>query len=215
MLGDRPCVRQSTLYRQHCGGNEMKSLLGQDQLKWDTTKVQGCYAGRPAYEFNGSSQDGPHAPSQAVYAPPTEGISGVGRNVPAENGNRSGSRQGMEEENSDPSLLPPTCGKPVNNTVYSHCRLVGGLPKYRSYCGEGGEKHPSSRDAYPLVVEDTYQPNVQEKSHIPPHNVSRMGQPSFQQSAPVSEVTPISGSRKLRPGAGYANKQSYNIFIGE
>ena len=33
-LGSRPCVRQSDIYRQRESGDAMKSMLGQDHLKW-------------------------------------------------------------------------------------------------------------------------------------------------------------------------------------
>ena len=45
VLGDRPCVRQSRLYREHVGGNAMKDLMGQSDLKWDVTQTQGAYQG--------------------------------------------------------------------------------------------------------------------------------------------------------------------------
>jgi len=50
VLGDRPCVRQSKLYRQHVGGNEMKGLLGQETLKWDVNKLQGGYEGQRVHD---------------------------------------------------------------------------------------------------------------------------------------------------------------------
>jgi hypothetical protein len=52
VLGDRPCVRQSRLYREHVGGNAMKELLGQDTLKWDTQRQQGVYSGKPVFDHN-------------------------------------------------------------------------------------------------------------------------------------------------------------------
>jgi hypothetical protein len=52
VLGDRPCVRQSRLYREHVGGNAMKELLGQDSLKWDTQRQQGVYSGKPVFDHN-------------------------------------------------------------------------------------------------------------------------------------------------------------------
>lgn len=45
MLGDRPCVRQSRLGRQHDGGNAMKEILGHSDLMWDTDRTQGAYTG--------------------------------------------------------------------------------------------------------------------------------------------------------------------------
>jgi hypothetical protein len=57
VLGDRPCVRQSKLYRHHDGGNSMKELLGQDALKWDTTRTQGAYEGGRVYDHNSTSSN--------------------------------------------------------------------------------------------------------------------------------------------------------------
>lgn len=51
-LGDRPCVRQSRLYREHNGGNAMKDLLGQSDLKWETNAQQGAYSGKRVYDHN-------------------------------------------------------------------------------------------------------------------------------------------------------------------
>lgn len=60
VLGDRPCVRQSKLYREHVGGNAMKELLGQDQLKWKTDAQEGVYAGKAVFDHNGK----PPTPAQ-------------------------------------------------------------------------------------------------------------------------------------------------------
>lgn len=56
IIGDRPCVRQSRNYREHLGGNAMKELMGQDQLKWDTTRTQGAYEGGNVFD---PDRDGP------------------------------------------------------------------------------------------------------------------------------------------------------------
>ena len=50
VIGDKPCVRQSRLYREHCGGNAMKALLGQDDLAWDLTKLEGAYKGQRVHD---------------------------------------------------------------------------------------------------------------------------------------------------------------------
>ncbi|CCW63579.1 unnamed protein product [Phytomonas sp. EM1] len=52
LLGSRPCVRQSRLYREGCSGNAMKDILGQGELKWDTTRTEGCYKGGHVYDHN-------------------------------------------------------------------------------------------------------------------------------------------------------------------
>jgi hypothetical protein len=55
IIGDRPCVRQSKLFREHDGGNAMKDLMGQGQLKWDTNKCEGAYSGNKVYDHNNKS----------------------------------------------------------------------------------------------------------------------------------------------------------------
>ncbi|RYY87901.1 hypothetical protein EON63_03295 [archaeon] len=62
MLGERPVVRQSRLYRQHEGGNSMKALLGADNLAWEADKQQGVFQGRPVYDHNTAD---PYARNQA------------------------------------------------------------------------------------------------------------------------------------------------------
>ena len=50
-VGNRPCVRQSQLFRRNESGNAMKELMGQSSLQWDTKKLQGAYTG-VAYDPN-------------------------------------------------------------------------------------------------------------------------------------------------------------------
>ena len=45
----RSVVRQSQRFRQNESGNAMKSLLGQDNLAWDTENKQGVFAGQAAH----------------------------------------------------------------------------------------------------------------------------------------------------------------------
>jgi hypothetical protein len=60
VLGDRPCVRQSRLYREQVGGNVMKDLLGQQSLKWDTNRTEGAYKGGRVYDhINQQYETGP------------------------------------------------------------------------------------------------------------------------------------------------------------
>lgn len=51
-LGDRACVRQSKLYRQHESGNDVKSILGTDHLRWDTEHQEGAYKGQKVFDHN-------------------------------------------------------------------------------------------------------------------------------------------------------------------
>lgn len=50
-VGNRPCVRQSQLFRRNESGNAMKELMGQTCLQWDTKRLQGAYTGA-AYDPN-------------------------------------------------------------------------------------------------------------------------------------------------------------------
>eukprot|EP00758_Cryptobia_borreli_P004212 Tbor_TRINITY_DN4243_c0_g1::TRINITY_DN4243_c0_g1_i1::g.23944::m.23944 len=73
VLGDRPCVRQSKLYRQQCGGNAMKEMLGQDNLKWDIEKTQGAYEGGRVYDHNRDCPV-PTAQTKTMEAPTTAAV---------------------------------------------------------------------------------------------------------------------------------------------
>ena len=52
VLGDRPAVRQSRLFREHDSGNAMKDLMGSGETKWKTDQQEGAYAGRALYDHN-------------------------------------------------------------------------------------------------------------------------------------------------------------------
>jgi len=54
MLGDRCCVRQSKLYRQHESGNSMKNIMGHEDLKWEINALEGAYAGQAVYDHDSS-----------------------------------------------------------------------------------------------------------------------------------------------------------------
>lgn len=51
-LGDRACVRQSKLYRTHESGNDIKSIMGTDHLRWDTEHQEGAYRGQKVFDHN-------------------------------------------------------------------------------------------------------------------------------------------------------------------
>ena len=50
VIGDRPCVRQTRTGRDHEGGNRMKDILGQSDLKWNIDEAQGAYHGHKVYD---------------------------------------------------------------------------------------------------------------------------------------------------------------------
>ncbi len=49
MIGTRSTIRQSKLFRQYESGNEIKSLLGQQNLIWNINQKEGAYSG-PVYD---------------------------------------------------------------------------------------------------------------------------------------------------------------------
>jgi hypothetical protein len=49
-------------------GNTVKSLLGQERLTWDSTKVQGAFYGLPVYS--------PDEPSRSLFNSPRLGVDG-------------------------------------------------------------------------------------------------------------------------------------------
>ncbi|EAN90714.1 hypothetical protein C3747_66g92 [Trypanosoma cruzi] len=154
LLGDRPCVRQSRLYREHVGGNTMKELMGQDGLKWNTTHTEGVYAGGRAFDHNDK---------QHVAGVPTNAKNNKKRN---EGDLTNEAAAGEERE------------------------LVITIDAEESR----SRKSPSP------------QKSQQEQQPPPP--------PPQQQQQQGPAVTPVA-SRAFRPGAGYANRQTYNIFTGE
>jgi len=50
ILGDRSSVRQSKLYRQYESGNDVKGILGTENLQWRTDKKEGVYEGHTVYD---------------------------------------------------------------------------------------------------------------------------------------------------------------------
>mmetsp|Transcript_75369 Transcript_75369/g.87588 ORF Transcript_75369/g.87588 Transcript_75369/m.87588 type:complete len:128 (+) Transcript_75369:46-429(+) len=72
VLGDRPCVRQSRLYREQVGGNAMKDIMGQTSLKWDTNRTQGAYEGGRVYDHN--SQRYEHEPQPLASKEVNHGV---------------------------------------------------------------------------------------------------------------------------------------------
>ena len=79
MLGERPTVRQSKIYRQNESGNEMKSLLGVDHLSWDSEKQQGCFAGMAVHD----ARSGAVAGSKLVHPACAVGSASHGRGAGA------------------------------------------------------------------------------------------------------------------------------------
>jgi hypothetical protein len=65
-LGDRSSVRQSRLFRQYESGNNVKSLLGTDNLQWAVDQKEGAFAGHSVYDV--ASQDYMPVPSQPPVA---------------------------------------------------------------------------------------------------------------------------------------------------
>lgn len=84
ILGDRPCVRQSKLYRERDGGNAMKDLLGQTDLKWQTDRCQGVYAGQRVHDPLSDRPANPpvvvaQKPAAVANPPPQQQVAGMRR----------------------------------------------------------------------------------------------------------------------------------------
>ncbi|KEG08605.1 hypothetical protein DQ04_06821010 [Trypanosoma grayi] len=153
-LGDRPCVRQSRLYREHVGGNAMKELMGQDGLKWDTTQTQGVYAGGKAFDHNNAQKNC--------------GANGSGEKEQQEP--QPQQQQQQQEQRQDEEVVIAI----------------------------------DAAEESPLRVQQPSAAQEQQNQQTAPQ--------AQQQQAPGAQ--PVA-SRAFRPGAGYANRQSYNIFTGE
>eukprot|EP00445_Apocalathium_hangoei_P007824 CAMPEP_0203859510 /NCGR_PEP_ID=MMETSP0359-20131031/11890_1 /ASSEMBLY_ACC=CAM_ASM_000338 /TAXON_ID=268821 /ORGANISM="Scrippsiella Hangoei, Strain SHTV-5" /LENGTH=226 /DNA_ID=CAMNT_0050776441 /DNA_START=47 /DNA_END=723 /DNA_ORIENTATION=+ len=65
MLGSRPCVRQTPLYRKHESGNSMKNILGMGHLAWSPPEEPSSASSAPAPRPSPRSRQ----PSAAVAAP--------------------------------------------------------------------------------------------------------------------------------------------------
>ena len=71
-LGDRSTVRQSRYFRQYESGNNVKSLLGTDNLMWDVNKKEGVFSNHAVYD--GAKQDYDYGAVAAAQQPPMNGI---------------------------------------------------------------------------------------------------------------------------------------------
>ena len=71
MLGDRSSVRQSRFFRQYESGNNVKSLLGTDHLRWDPDQKEGVFSGHAVYDGRAQQYDYDSCRSKpAVHAQP-------------------------------------------------------------------------------------------------------------------------------------------------
>mmetsp|Transcript_81078 Transcript_81078/g.161184 ORF Transcript_81078/g.161184 Transcript_81078/m.161184 type:complete len:191 (-) Transcript_81078:102-674(-) len=51
-LGQRPVIRQSQIYRETMSGNAVKSLLGHDDIVWDTERQEGVFRGMSVHKLD-------------------------------------------------------------------------------------------------------------------------------------------------------------------
>ncbi|KPA76002.1 hypothetical protein ABB37_08150 [Leptomonas pyrrhocoris] len=170
MLGDRPCVRQSRLYREGCSGNAMKELMGQPELAWKTDQTEGCYGGGNVYDHNSADH-------KAV------------RNGSANNAYGQGpqnQRQSFQQDSPQQQQQQQQQQRPQQQQQQS-------FP-------------PQQQQQQRAQQQQNYPPQQQQQSFPP-----QQQQQQQQQSPTVSAST----GRGFRPGAGYANRQTYNIFTGE
>ena len=84
IIGDKSTVRQSKLFRMYESGNEVKSILGQDCLRWDVTKKQGAYEGR-VFDYGKTSGHGYYSSEETAGSPRNQYSSSVasGRTIPS------------------------------------------------------------------------------------------------------------------------------------
>lgn len=69
VLGTRPVVRQSRLYREKESGNAMKAAMGHDSLQWDTEALQGVFQGQHVYDAETDAvHSRRHAPPASTHA---------------------------------------------------------------------------------------------------------------------------------------------------
>lgn len=163
MLGDRPCVRQSRLYREGCSGNAMKELMGQSELSWKTDQTEGCYGGGRVYDHN--TEDNKAARN------------GVGYN------NNNGAQQGQQRQSFQQDAYQPQQQQQQQ--------------QYRP------QQQQQQQYASPS--------SQHQQQHAPPSPPQHQQQQQGEQTQGVSAST----GRGFRPGAGYANRQTYNIFTGQ
>lgn len=209
VLGERPCVRQSRLYREHNGGNTMKELMGQGDLKWDTTCVQGAYAGGKIFDHRKGEQENnepirgvcnqkhQHQQQQQQYCH-TEDEDGAELD---------------EEEAADHSFQHYGVN---NNTAEHHpSQDVEAQDEYYGVVIEmdDGVEQGGGVDyrAEEKEEEAEKQPTEPIKKQIAPAGVRR-GVMEPKAEAPTCQPVAY---RSFRPGAGHANRQTYNIFTGE
>lgn len=167
VLGDRPCVRQSKLYREQVGGNDMKALLGQEHLQWDTTQTQGCYSGGSVYDHNTSNH----------IAVKKEAGQNEGRyNQRGSNQNNNSQFQTSSGAYGNPNANVNNYGKNNNNHNINN---------------NNNNNRQTTSGAYGNAN----------------NNNDNLGNNNNNVS--------VSTGKACRPGAGYANRQTYNIFTGE
>nr|CCC92171.1 conserved hypothetical protein [Trypanosoma congolense IL3000] len=196
VLGERPCVRQSRLYREHNGGNTMKELMGQSDLKWDTTQVQGAFTGGRLFDHRGRGRvcqaDPRGVPDQqAQFAQQRmQGSKPVQHRRPQE-----------EEEEEE--------RRPLQD--YGVHGYVGGpIGDERGGVVIDMDEGMERRDGeeFQNVVESM---NENEERCVAPAG-TRRGAPPRTDVAPTCQPVAY---RAFRPGAGHANRQTYNIFTGK
>mmetsp|Transcript_128583 Transcript_128583/g.222107 ORF Transcript_128583/g.222107 Transcript_128583/m.222107 type:complete len:225 (-) Transcript_128583:762-1436(-) len=139
VLGARPCVRQTKNYRKYESGNNMKAIMGHDQLMWDVNRQQGVWdtpnidegprsfqQERPIGGFQYSCaapgahghRPGPHAASQTPVTPVVDDTDNAGRFHP----------QAMEVHLQDAPCPPAVRLGPdqTHNPSVGRCHLLDG-----------------------------------------------------------------------------------------
>ena len=99
-LGDRSSVRQSKYFREYESGNNVKSLLGTDHLRWDVERKEGVFSGHSVYD--GAKQDYVLAPARSH--PPAQQHE---QSYQAELQQQSAPRFGRRSEPPPPAVVAP------------------------------------------------------------------------------------------------------------
>ena len=79
VLGERSCVRQSRYFREYESGNNVKALLGTENLCWSTAKKEGVFDGHAV--FDGRTKD--HSSGEPEVAAPRFGRRASREQLPA------------------------------------------------------------------------------------------------------------------------------------
>jgi len=171
-LGDRPCVRQSKNFRSGMGGNTMKELMGQEQLKWNLHQTEGAYAGGRAHDA----------------------LAEVPQNMaPASASPAGGAKQQQHHQQQQQEYQAPPMQQQQQQAYYPQQQQQQNYPQQHSPQYQQSQQFQAPQ-----------QQQQQQQAQAPQ-----------QQQQQNSNHNPITHAKGHRPGAGQANRQTFNLFTGE